>query len=194
MKIELKQNSWAWWQHRKNFLNASEIGTIMGLNPYETPEELMKKKLFGSNFVTNEAVEHGKKMEPQANLFFSVKTKRNYEPAVFTKELFSASLDGYHEASQTMLEIKCPLKKNSSSWKDFFEKNVIPPYYWAQIQCGLFCSDTQKAYFLVYFNPQENFLQEVVINPSFIGEMMIKGRAYQKLFNDYQNQMKGEKP
>ncbi|PQP79002.1 endonuclease, partial [Candidatus Phytoplasma phoenicium] len=109
MKINLKQNSWAWFQHRKNFVNASEIGTILGLNPYETKEELIKKKLFGSSFVSNEAVEHGKKMEPQANLFFSVKTKRNYEPSVFTKDIFSASLDGYHEESKTMLEIKCPL-------------------------------------------------------------------------------------
>ncbi|PQP79009.1 endonuclease, partial [Candidatus Phytoplasma phoenicium] len=109
MKINLKQNSFAWFQHRKNFVNASEIGTILGLNPYETKEELIKKKLFGSSFVSNEAVEHGKKMEPQANLFFSVKTKRNYEPSVFTKDIFSASLDGYHEESKTMLEIKCPL-------------------------------------------------------------------------------------
>ncbi|WP_268850010.1 hypothetical protein [Candidatus Phytoplasma rubi] len=43
MKINLKQNSWAWYQHRKNFVNASEIGNIMGLNPYETKKELIKK-------------------------------------------------------------------------------------------------------------------------------------------------------
>ncbi|PQP79019.1 endonuclease, partial [Candidatus Phytoplasma phoenicium] len=183
----------AWFQHRKNFVNASEIGTILGLNPYETKEELIKKKLFGSSFVSNEAVEHGKKMEPQANLFFSVKTKRNYEPSVFTKDIFSASLDGYHEESKTMLEIKCPLDKNSVSWKDFFQKNIIPPYYWAQIQCGLFCSETKKAYFLVYFSPEEHFLQEVFLQPSFIEEMLIKGREYKKLLNYYQIKMKEEK-
>jgi putative phage-type endonuclease len=193
MKINLKQNSWAWYQHRKNFVNASEIGTIMGLNPYETKENLIKKKIFKDGvFISNPAMEHGKKTEPKANLFFSVKTKRNYEPAVFTKDIFSASLDGYHEASNTMLEIKCPLDKNSSSWKEFFEKNIIPPYYWAQIQCGLFCSESKSAFFLVYFNPQEHYLQEVFLKPSFIEEMKIKCREYQEILKQYQALMKAD--
>ncbi|WBL31331.1 lambda-exonuclease family protein [Candidatus Phytoplasma sacchari] len=185
MKINLKQNSWAWFKHRQNYVNASEIGTIMGFNPYETVEELIKKKLFGSNFVTNEAVEHGKKTEPQANLFFSVLKKRNYEPAVFVKEPFSASLDGYHEESKTMLEIKCPLKKESPSWKDFWEKQIIPPYYCAQIQCGLYCSETTKAYFLVYFNQQDYVVQEVHLEEEFIKEMLVKGQSYLEKLNQY---------
>ncbi|WP_457916050.1 lambda-exonuclease family protein [Candidatus Phytoplasma sacchari] len=191
MKINLKQNSWAWFKHRQNYVNASEIGTIMGLNPYETVEELIKKKLFGSNFVTNEAVEHGKKTEPQANLFFSVLKRRNYEPAVFVKELFSASLDGYHEESKTMLEIKCPLKKESPSWKDFWEKEIIPPYYWAQIQCGLYCSETSTAYFLVYFNPQDYVVQEVSLEEEFIKKMLIKGQSYLEKLNQYKELLKG---
>ncbi|MDV3166806.1 MAG: YqaJ viral recombinase family protein [Vigna little leaf phytoplasma] len=87
-KIDLKQNSWAWFRHRQNYINASEIGTIMGLNPYENPEDLLKKKIFKPTFVPNEAIEHGKKTEPKANLFFSVLTKKNYEPAVFVKDIF----------------------------------------------------------------------------------------------------------
>jgi putative phage-type endonuclease len=185
MKIDLQPNSWAWWQHRKNKVNASEIGTIMGLNPYETREDLLKKKLFGSNFVTNAAIEHGKKTEPQANLYFSVLTKRNYEPAVFVNAPFSASLDGYHAASNTMLEIKCPVKKGSAAWKAFWEKQIIPPYYWAQIQCGLYCSASTKAFFLVYFNPQEYVVQEVNLNPEFIQEMLIQGQDYLKQLQQY---------
>ncbi|AYJ01496.1 endonuclease [Candidatus Phytoplasma ziziphi] len=193
MKINLKQNSWAWFQHRKKYVNASEIGTIMGLNPYETKEDLIKKKLFGSTFISNPAMEHGKKTEPQANLFFSVKTKRNYEPTVFTRDIFSASLDGYHAESKTMLEIKCPLDKNSSSWKEFFENDIIPPYYWAQIQCSLFCSESKSAFFLVYFNPREHYLQEVFLKSSFIEEMKIKAQEYQKILQQYQTLMKAGK-
>ncbi|WP_111961360.1 lambda-exonuclease family protein [Candidatus Phytoplasma oryzae] len=192
MKINLKQNSWEWFRHRKNYVNASEIGTIMGLNPYETIEELIKKKLFGSNFVTNEAVEHGKKTESKANLFFSILKNRNYEPAVFVQAPFSASLDGYHEESKTMLEIKCLLKKESPSWKDFWEKQIILPYYWAQIQCELYCSETSKAYFLVYFQDNDYVIQEVCLDESFIQEMLVKGHRYLKQLNQYKELLKNK--
>jgi putative phage-type endonuclease len=189
MKIDLKQNSWEWFQHRKNFINASEIGTIMGLNPYETQEDLIKKKLFGSNFITNDAVEHGKKTEPKANLFFSIKTKRNYESAVFTNGIFSASLDGFHELSKTMLEIKCPLNKNGLSWKSFFNEGIIPPYYWAQIQCGLYCAEINKAYFLVYINDEDYTIKEVFLDQKFIDEMLIICPKYKEKLKKYQEQL-----
>ncbi|MDV3170831.1 MAG: YqaJ viral recombinase family protein [Candidatus Phytoplasma stylosanthis] len=183
-KIDLKQNSWAWFKHRQHYINASEIGTIMGLNPYETKEELIKKKLFKKPFVTNEAMEHGKKTEPKANLFFSVLNKKNYEPAVFIKDLFSASLDGYHAPSQTMLEIKCPLEKGNS-WQEFIQKKIVPPYYWAQIQCGLYCSEAKLAYFLVYFQETDYYLAKITLDLNFIVQMKKERLAFKALLTHY---------
>ncbi|WP_341266705.1 lambda-exonuclease family protein [Candidatus Phytoplasma fraxini] len=162
----------------------------MGLNPYETQEDLIKKKLFGSSFISNEAVEHGKKNEPKANLFFCIKMKRNYEPTVFTKDIFSSSLDGYHKASKTMLEIKCPLKKDGPSWKVFCKDGIIPPYYWAQVQCGLYYADIKKAYFLVYINDKDYICQEILADETFIKNMINIYAVYQKKLNGYREQMK----
>ncbi|MBP3059282.1 endonuclease [Texas Phoenix palm phytoplasma] len=192
-KINLKQNSYEWFEHRKNFVNASEVGTIMGLNPYETQENLIKKKIFGSKFVTNEAMEHGKKTEPKANLFFSIKKKTNYEPSVFIRNFFSASLDGYDEKTKTILEIKCPLNKASVSWKEFFSKGEIPKYYWAQIQCGLYCSESEKAYFLVYTNDEDYVIKKVFLDEEFIQKMILQCGNYKKLLENYRNLMKTKK-
>ncbi|MDO8030280.1 hypothetical protein OC709_02040 ['Planchonia careya' phytoplasma] len=34
MKINLEQRTQAWYKHRKNFINATEIGSITGLDPF----------------------------------------------------------------------------------------------------------------------------------------------------------------
>ncbi|MFP7699723.1 lambda-exonuclease family protein [Candidatus Phytoplasma pyri] len=171
VKFDLKQNSWAWFRHRKNYVNASEIGTIMHLNPYETATDLMKKKIWGSKFVMTEAIAHGKKMEPQANLWFCVQHKRNYEPLNFTRGILSASLDGYHADSNSLLEIKCPLDPQGASWKEFFTDRTIPPYYWAQVQAQMFCSQVTQAYFYVYVSQQENYTTEMTLDTAFCEKM-----------------------
>ncbi|MDO8030326.1 hypothetical protein OC709_02280 ['Planchonia careya' phytoplasma] len=72
-----------------------------------------------------------------------------------------------------MLEIKFPLNKDSYAWKDFFTKKIIPPsYYWAQIQCGLYCSESQKAYFFFYFQEDDYFSKKVFLDEKFILAML----------------------
>ncbi len=180
LKVELSQNSWQWFRHRKNFINASEIGTIMGLNPYESKDDLLFKKVFGSDFVTNEAVEHGKKTEPKARNFYCFHHGLKYVPAVFTRGFISASLDGYNEETKTLLEIKCPLNPDGPSWQDFFKTKEIPPYYWAQIQCQLYCSGLKKGYFFVFVNEQRFQNQEVFLDKTFIAKMLMQAEAFQQ--------------
>ncbi|WP_334331054.1 lambda-exonuclease family protein [Candidatus Phytoplasma prunorum] len=188
IKHHLKQNSWEWFRHRKNYVNASEIGTIMNLNPYETTADLIKKKIFGSDFVVTEAIKHGKIMEPKANLYFCVHHKRNYQPSNFTRGILSASLDGYHEESNSLLEIKCPLNPKGTSWKDFFATQTIPPYYWAQVQAQIFCSQVTQAYFYVFINQQENYTTHITLDPKFCKKMYQEACNFQTELLKFQNQ------
>ncbi|WP_238055037.1 lambda-exonuclease family protein [Candidatus Phytoplasma ziziphi] len=142
--------------------------------------------------MSNEAMEHGKRIEPLANLWFCAKTKRDYQPAVFVKGIYSASLDGYHEPSQTMLEIKCPLNRTSTAWKDFFTNKIIPPYYLAQMQCGLFCAGLKKAYFLVYFNNQDYYVEKVLLDMDFIEDMHKHVAAYKQLLKEFTTEYERE--
>lgn len=180
IEIKIKQNSPAWFQHRKNYINASEIATLMGLNPFETKEELIKKKIFGTVTTINEAMQHGKIIEPKANLFFSLKMKKNYLPTVFVNDIFSASLDGYHAESNTLLEIKCPISPENIVWKKFFNQGKVPIYYWVQVQCQIFCSESDKAFFLVYFDENNYKFVEVLKDQNFINRMIFEARLYKK--------------
>ncbi|WP_017193579.1 lambda-exonuclease family protein [Vaccinium witches'-broom phytoplasma] len=180
IKVALNQNSYEWFRHRKKFINASEVGTIMGLNPYETKEDLLFKKVFGSDFITNEAVEHGKITEPKARNFYCFCHGLKYVPAVFTRGLMSASLDGYNEETKTLLEIKCPLNPDGPSWQVFFKTKEIPPYYWAQIQAQLYCSGLEKGYFFVFVNDKLFRTQEVFLDKSFIAKMFMEAEAFQQ--------------
>ncbi|CAM11663.1 Putative phage-related protein (endonuclease) [Candidatus Phytoplasma australiense] len=188
MKIELKQNTKEWYQHRTKYINASEVASITGDNPFKSQDTLIHDKIFGSPFITNEYVKHGTATEPLARNFFEKAIKKTYEPVNFVDDqdqIFSASLDGYNESTNTLLEIKCPYTSPdgsiSSSWETFFITNNVPMYYWCQVQCQLYCSKAKYAYFLVYFNDQKNFVKRIMPDPNYHQKMVQAGKQYLEL-------------
>ncbi|WP_334330967.1 lambda-exonuclease family protein [Candidatus Phytoplasma prunorum] len=186
-KKEIQKNTKEFYHYRKNYINASEISTIMGLNPYETKEELIKKRLLTSKFIQNEAIEHGRKMKPKANLFFSIKMKTNYKPITLVKDIFFTTLDGYDESKKNLLGIKCPFRPENLEWENFFKKKIIQPYYWAQIQCQLYISESNLGYFLAFINSEK--FQFITIKPDvkFIKNIIQEGQKFKQLLNKYQN-------
>ncbi|WP_034172437.1 lambda-exonuclease family protein, partial [Chrysanthemum yellows phytoplasma] len=158
MRIKnLNQRTQLWYQHRKKYINASEIAAITGLDPFRSMTQLVHDKLFGTTFTANQYTLHGQKMEPIDRQFFIQKTNLTFEDTIFTDDqvnIFSASLDGYNEQHQAVLEIKCPFvnenQEVSSTWTNFLthpQLENIPQYYWAQVQCQLYCSQAKFAYF-----------------------------------------------
>ncbi|WCA22523.1 lambda-exonuclease family protein [Candidatus Phytoplasma oryzae] len=180
--LKLEQNSHNWHQHRKKYINASEVATIMELNPFDNKKSLLKRKLFGDKIEDNLAMKHGRNLEPEARNFFNEINKTNFTPIVCVKDFLSASLDGWHENSGTILEIKCPFSYKSVTWKKFFINNEIPIFYYAQLQAQLYCSNAKKAFFLVYHTYQNAKVQEVERNILFIDEMYQKCLFFYNLF------------
>ncbi|WAN63459.1 Putative phage-type endonuclease [Candidatus Phytoplasma rubi] len=184
MRIKnLNQRTKLWYQHRKKYINASEIASITGcLDPFRSMEQLVHDKLFGTTFTANQYTLHGQKKEPIARKFFIQKTNLTFEDTIFTDDqvnLFSASLDGYNEKHQAVLEIKCPFvnenKEVSSTWTNFLthpQLENIPQYYWAQVQCQLYCSQANFAYFLVYFNDIKYHVVRIYQDKNFISKMI----------------------
>ena len=65
------QKSEEWLALRGNMLTASDAATAIGLNPYETPDDLLRKKCgVGIRFMGNEATRHGEKYEDEARILF----------------------------------------------------------------------------------------------------------------------------
>ncbi|MDO8059438.1 YqaJ viral recombinase family protein ['Crotalaria aegyptiaca' phytoplasma] len=179
--------------YRQKYINASEVASITGLDPFRSMEQLVHDKLFGAPFTVNQYTLHGQKMEPIAHQFFSNKTKLNFKKTTFFDDqvnLFSASLDGYNEQNKVVLEIKCPFvnedKTVSTTWTDFLSKpqsENIPRYYWAQVQCQLFCSKAKFAYFLVYFNDNNYHVVKIYQDDKFISEMIQASQKYLEFLN-----------
>ncbi|KND62798.1 YqaJ viral recombinase family nuclease [Candidatus Phytoplasma phoenicium] len=193
MRIKnLKQCTKLWYQHRKQYINASEIASITGLDPFRSMEQLVHDKLFGTTFTANQCTLHVQKMEPIARQFFIQKTNLTFEDAIFTDDqvnLFSASLDGYNEQYQTILEIKCPFvnenQEISSTWTGFLtnpQVKNIPQYYWAQVQCQLYCAQANFAYFLIYFNDTIYHVVQIYQDQTFITKMIQASQKYLTLF------------
>ncbi|MGL9687492.1 MAG: lambda-exonuclease family protein, partial [Candidatus Phytoplasma sp. TWB_XP] len=117
MKINnLSQRTYRWYNHRKKYINASEIGSITGNNKFRSLEQLVHDKIFGVPFISNKYTEHGNKTEPIARILFEKITNLNFPDTIFTDDtldMFSASLDGYNQQTNTLLEIKCPFIENN---------------------------------------------------------------------------------
>ncbi|MDW3617981.1 MAG: hypothetical protein QFY14_02715 [Candidatus Phytoplasma pruni] len=69
---------------------------------------------------------------------------------------------------------------HDSSWQDFFKTQTIPPYYWAQMQAQLYCSNLEKGYFFVFVNDKLFRNQEVFLDKDFVTKMLIEAEAFQQ--------------
>ena len=60
-----------WLEVRKSGIGSSEVGTILGLNPFETPYQLWRRKLgMDSPKEENFAMKAGHYLEDAVSLFF----------------------------------------------------------------------------------------------------------------------------
>ncbi|MDV3139566.1 MAG: YqaJ viral recombinase family protein [Candidatus Phytoplasma australasiaticum] len=199
MKINLEQRTKGWYNHRQKYINATEIGSITGLDPFRSMEQLVHDKLFGTTFQTNKYVEYGNQMEPISRQFIEKKLNLTFNPVIFIDnqyQRFSASLDGYNEQTNTLLEIKCPYRDEnnyiSSTWTLFLAnpcEKTIPLYYWAQVQCQLFCSQAKHGYFLVYFEDTYFHVVKVTLNQAFIQKMYQASEVYLNLLTNSKTEL-----
>ena len=64
-----------WLEYRKGGIGSSEVGTILGLNPYETPYQLWrKKKGIDAPQAETFAMKAGHYLEDAVSLFFADET------------------------------------------------------------------------------------------------------------------------
>lgn len=101
------------------------------------------------NTVSNEHIKRGKALEPFIRDEVNKILGTSYEPLCVSrksKPYLRASLDGYDEATDSILEIKAPAQK-------MFEKMVnegIPKYYYYQIQYQLLVMGAEYARYAFY--------------------------------------------
>lgn len=170
-KVELQQGSDEWLQWRRQGLGGSEVGCVLGANPYSDSraDRVWARKLPADHpdalpeVKSNPAMARGQKLEPAARSLYESLYGWKAEPVCCIHDEFPyvrASLDGWNEEKQISLEIKCsgqrnhqvyldigritdPLERQQAYWYKF-------PYYLAQVQYQLLITGARYAHFCAY--------------------------------------------
>lgn len=146
----MEQRSDEWYAFRQKHLGASEIASVLGLNPWKEAKELWLEKIGEKEpFKGNEHTERGSRLEPMVRAFYEDLYSVKVETPTLTYRdwpVLSASLDGL--ADGRVSEFKAP--RIGSRLVTHSYNNEIPPYYYAQIQQQMLCANVGMADFVVY--------------------------------------------
>lgn len=150
--IDVTQGSVEWHALRRTHIGASECAAIMGDDPYTTPYQVWRKKVFGDQTEDNYAMERGRELEPVARAAFEEKMGCMFSPLTAISEEYPwmlASFDGVSDDGTACVEIKCPLPKNFYKLMVGDEINIPMNWQW-QIQHQLCVSGFEMAFLLIY--------------------------------------------
>lgn len=180
----MEQRSEEWFKARVGVITGSRVGAILGVNPYQSADDVMRdmvREHFGAEkeFKGNAATDHGTQMEPVALAFYESKSGNTVEETGLVKHdkhsWLGASPDGLIGIDGG-LEIKCPY------WaKTPYSVHEKPSYY-AQCQhvmevCGIDWMD-----FLCYINDDLYLLERLPRDPEWFASALPKLEKFYKKY------------
>lgn len=156
MIVQQQQRSPEWHAQRKLRLTGSRVGAILGLSPWQKPDDVLREMVrehhgAESEFVTNPAVDWGNQNEARAMLAFMRETGLQVEQCGFFAygDRMGASPDGL-TSDGGVLELKVPygLRKGGE-----FKPLAEQPHYMAQVRMEMLATGRKHAYFAQYRAP-----------------------------------------
>lgn len=173
-----------WHKWRRNGIGASDIGIIMGSNPYTTPLQLWEKKCgFRKEDPINEAMQHGITTEPIARQWLNYHHQLKLQPICIEDNEESyrrASLDGYDQEQHLIAEIKCPVSEKVLDKAKNFQD--IHKYWFHQIQWQIMLTKPKRAIFALWdYRTEECIKVEMFGEPAVHKEMKEKAEDFWRL-------------
>lgn len=160
---QVEQKSQAWLDQRNQCLTATAVAIALDEDPYKYPAELLLDKCGrGVPFEENENVHHGKKYEQVGNMFYAFRNNVSVgEYGLLQHDKYSfigASPDGICNKTTLngdkltklvgrLLEIKFP-KTRKIVTEGKLDGDIVPHYYYVQIQTQLFVTGLDECDFL----------------------------------------------
>lgn len=145
----MEQRTPEWYAARKGRLTGSNIGAALGVNPWKTPEDLIRQMVrefhgADSEFKGNIATEYGTLHEPLALMDYMGKTGNMVEECGFFVhpeiDWLGASPDGLVNQFGT-IEVKCPFGLRNKKGEELaFKAAADQPHYYAQMQIEMACA------------------------------------------------------
>jgi putative phage-type endonuclease len=177
--IQVEQGSSEWLSWRKSVITATDCPAILGSSPWSTAYKVWQRKLdLIPEQKSNEAMERGKRLEPEARAQFVQRFGVEMESMVVESTEFDflgASLDGMSHLANSILEIKCGGEKLHAMAK----KGEIPPYYMDQMQHQLLVTRASKCFYYS-FDGVDGICIEVLPDPEFEAKFLAKAREFWK--------------
>ena len=158
----LIQGSDAWKEFRECGIGSSEIAAIMGLSSHKKAIDIYNEKMGLTTPYVNSAMQRGSSYEAEARKAFEGDSNMPFHPICCIHDeydYFRASLDGYNEEANSVLEIKVPKEQNYEAMC-----KSIPEMYNIQMQWQMMVSGAKTAVFLVY-NPETKEFKSKVVYP-----------------------------
>lgn len=176
------QRSEGWYKARNGAVTASDLGCVLGLNKYEAPYKFLIKKVFGSDFKTNDACYYGKKFETACVRNyeylnhcivdeFGLLPHPEYSFICASPDGIVCPLDRHGNKSplaSRMVEIKCLASRVLNHTGDIYD-HICPKYYYAQIQQQLQTCNIKECDFIQYkieeYESRKHYLEDT--HPEF---------------------------
>lgn len=181
-----KRKRKAWLKARDHGIGASEVATIFGVNPWESPYTLyMKKRGELPPEPESEPMEWGKRLEAVVAEAFSEKTKRKvWEHPLGGMLLRSKDFPwllatpDYEQhakglATDGLLECKTAGAQFLEDWKE-----DVPVYYQIQVQQQLLVTDRKYASVACLVGGQTFKYKHIVRNAGFLKKLVEKTRTF----------------
>lgn len=158
------QGSEDWLTWRRQGIGSSDAPVLMGVSPWQTLYGLYMDKVEGVNsFTGNWVTERGKRLEGFARDQYETLRGIKAPPKTISDNEYPwmrASLDGFCEKTQRLVEIKCPIGKDRHATE-------VPEKYWPQVQWQLMVSRREKLDFVIFGETEIIRIIEVVADPFY---------------------------
>lgn len=143
--IQIYKDVQAWHEARKTSIGASEVASVLGLSPFQTPLQLyLRKRGELDPMPETPRMRIGRAVEPALAMLYQHETGRRLKPAVpfgiyrhvdypwlhATPDRIISRADG-----DGILELKSTSEYRRKSW----DEDGVPPQYVVQVQAQLIC-------------------------------------------------------
>jgi putative phage-type endonuclease len=142
------QGSEEWKELRKQYRTASEAAVVLGLSPFQKPKDLKMVKAGTKEVFYSKSMRLGNELEPVARKKAEDLLGEPFEPQVWVRGKYLASLDGISFDGKTIIEIKV----SKHTFDEVVEGRVLE-HYVAQVRQQAYCCGAEAA-FLVSMHPE----------------------------------------
>jgi putative phage-type endonuclease len=144
-----------WLDLRQNYITATEMSCLLGVNPYQTAAKMLREKEQPSEFLSNVHTRRGKILEPAVmelcKVDYGMDVQRwaaeGTEEVLVDEDLgISCTPDGRYFNGTQNVPVECKTVLQSTYVNKWLDKDTFPVHYMVQLYMQIWLSDASEGY------------------------------------------------